>query len=117
VKITIFYNIPSNNEVITMNHWKAKQTKQRITWALIAALQETGWRKPRGEFGIKMAITSFRGRLLDEDNLAGGCKLLIDAMKDTGLIFRDSPKWLHTEFFQHIDRLNPRTEIEISQVK
>ena len=37
-------------------------------------------------------ITSFRVHLLDEDNLSGGCKPLLDSLRYAGLIHGDSPK-------------------------
>lgn len=117
VKITISYNIPSNNEIINMNSWEKKNTRSRIAWSLLASLQEIKWKKGRGSFSCRATITSFRGRYLDPDNLAGGCKILIDAMCDVGLIFRDSPKWWKPEFKQNLDRMNPRTEIEIERME
>lgn len=116
VKFTILYNIPSNNEIIAMNRWAKKRSRIQLGWAFKAALMEIGWQKPRHGFSCRGTITSFRGRFLDPDNLAGGCKILIDAMKDVGLIFRDSPKWWLPEFKQNLDRMNPRTEIEIERI-
>ena len=53
-------------------------------------------------------------RRLDPDNVIGGLKVAIDAMRDVGLIWRDSEKWLVIdEPKQSIDRDNPRTVIEI----
>ena len=41
-----------------------------------------------------LIIHSFRKKLLDFDNLVGGCKHLIDALIDERFIFDDSPKYL-----------------------
>jgi hypothetical protein len=99
-----------------MNRWAKKRSRIQLAWAFKAALMEIGWIKPRHGFSCRATITSFRGRFLDTDNLAGGCKILIDAMCDVGLIFRDSPKWWKPEFKQNLDRMNPRTEIEIERI-
>lgn len=41
---------------------------------------------------FRVVIVSYRLHLLDEDNLRGGCKFLIDAMRYEGLIPGDAPK-------------------------
>jgi Holliday junction resolvase RusA-like endonuclease len=63
----------------------------------------------------KVKIVVYRGKLLDKDNLYAGCKGVIDAMRDINLLRNDSPKWLDLTVSQEIDRLNPRTEIEIEE--
>jgi Holliday junction resolvase RusA-like endonuclease len=60
-------------------------------------------------------ITSYRGRMLDKDNLYGGVKVCLDALRKLNLIHDDSPKWIELEVIQVSERLNPRTEIEISK--
>ena len=52
-------------------------------------------------------------RRLDEDNLKGGVKVLIDAMRDVGLLYRDSPDWMKLEVEQELDHANPRTVVVI----
>jgi len=54
-------------------------------------------------------------RRFDEDNLVGATKLLVDALRETGFIYRDSPKWLKREVRQEIDRKNPRVEITVEE--
>jgi hypothetical protein len=49
---------------------------------------------------VTVRITSFRVRLLDSDNHAGGCKGLIDCIKELGLIEDDSPKHIRLETAQ-----------------
>ena len=41
----------------------------------------------------RVTIISYRKRLLDEDNNVGSTKPLLDAVKDMGLIWDDSPKF------------------------
>ena len=40
---------------------------------------------------IEVCITRFGTRLLDADNLAGGCKYIIDGLRYTGVIPEDNP--------------------------
>lgn len=62
---------------------------------------------------MRVVVRVFRDRLLDPDNAAAGLKVHLDAMRDIGLLWNDSPKWLSLEVEQFIDKENPRTEIEI----
>jgi hypothetical protein len=118
IRLTIPNSVLSNNEVIKM-HWAVKRaTRRAYGWALQAAILES--REIEPEFLYRktrrrVKIVSYRGRTLDPDNLSGGAKILIDAMRDLGLIFRDSKKWIILEIDDRLDRLNPRTEIEIEE--
>lgn len=119
IRLTIPNAVLSNNEVIKM-HWAVKRaTRRAYGWALQVAILESReiepdflYRKTRR----RVKIVSYRGRTLDPDNLSGGAKILIDAMRDLGLIFRDSKKWIILEIDDRLDRLNPRTEIEIEEI-
>jgi hypothetical protein len=42
----------------------------------------------------RLVIISIRKRLLDPDNLIGGCKHLIDALIEENFIFDDSPEYI-----------------------
>ena len=118
IRLTIPNSVLSNNEVIKM-HWAVKrETRKAYGWALQTAILESReidpeflYRKTRR----RVKIVSYRGRTLDPDNLSGGAKILIDAMRDLGLIFRDSKRWIILEIDDRLDRLNPRTEIEIEE--
>ena len=50
--------------------------------------------KADGDKRFDLSIISFRKRLLDHDNLVGGCKNLIDALWYEGFIFDDSEKYI-----------------------
>lgn len=50
----------------------------------------SGEKKDTPRFRVR--ITSFRKRLLDPDNLAGGCKYFIDCCRYCGLIPNDRPE-------------------------
>lgn len=60
-----------------------------------------------------------RDKRRDRDNVSGGgSKILLDAMKQHGIIINDSRKWVHD--IRHdtsiVDKVNPRIEIEIEEV-
>ena len=48
----------------------------------------------------KVKIQSNRTRLLDVDNFVGGCKPIVDALKEYGLIEDDSPDKVKVEYEQ-----------------
>ena len=57
-------------------------------------------RKEKGEERIVVRITRSSTRLLDADNLAGGCKPVIDQLRYAGLIPDDSPEKVEITFTQ-----------------
>lgn len=63
-------------------------------------------------------ITSFRRKLLDPDNLAGGVKYFVDALRYEKIIQNDRLEdiELHTSQVQVSHRRDERTEIEVSNV-
>ena len=60
---------------------------------------------------------SFRPRKLDRVNLVASFKYLEDQLQRMGLIWRDSPKYLESKFYQYKEIKNPRTEIIIFLVE
>ena len=60
-------------------------------------------------------ITSYRNRLLDPDNLVGGCKYFIDALRKAEVIADDTEKDIQLEVRQikTPTRKEERTEIEV----
>ena len=60
-------------------------------------------------------ITSYRCRLLDPDNLAGGCKPLIDSLRYAGFIHGDSPQEIVfiPEQVKVANRKEERTTVDI----
>ena len=65
-----------------------------------------------------VGITSFRMRELDPDNLAGGCKYVVDALRYGRLIPNDSPKDIDLTIRQKkvASKEQERTEIEIAPI-
>ncbi|MCB2188619.1 MAG: hypothetical protein KQJ78_19535 [Deltaproteobacteria bacterium] len=105
---------PSLNQLLRL-HIGAKARLKRALWAsclhsLLAHQHGTGLppglppkaREPRG-----VSITVRRRRILDHDNLVGGCKPLVDVLVTLGLLFDDSPAWLvggKVKYEQHLAR-------------
>lgn len=59
-------------------------------------------------YGLRRVdIIRFGSRELDHDNLVGGCKPLVDALKRCGLIVDDSPRHVRINYEQ---RKSPRKE-------
>jgi hypothetical protein len=57
-------------------------------------------RKEKGQERVVVRITRQATRLLDADNLAGGCKPLIDQLRYARLIPDDSPEQVEITFTQ-----------------
>ena len=83
----------------------------KLNWKKKYAKQLRGYKYETGQV-TTIKIRRFGKRILDIDNYIGGCKPLIDAIKEEGIIKDDSPKYCNISFLsQEIDLKNPRTEI------
>lgn len=79
-------------------HWSSYyREKKAWGWHILAELKG---KPPAASERMRLRITSYRKNLLDQDNLAGGCKPLIDAIKDLKLLVDDGPEWVEVEFEQ-----------------
>lgn len=95
------FSSPSQNELQKW-HWSMRrrfrqQVQIMIRMGLSAdgiSLSESPQKKRRLE------VTRVGHRILDVDNLIGGCKPIVDALKMEFLIQDDSPKWLESEYRQ-----------------
>jgi hypothetical protein len=113
------HRIPSQNLTRKM-HW-AKRSKLRKDdeWSLTAAkldAQRRGqkvWPKP-GEH-VSVHVHSYRARLLDNGNLIGGAKGLLDALVNVGLATDDRAADM-TDTYQQtkVPGAEQRTEITIT---
>ena len=65
-----------------------------------AALGDLPKGENQGTPRTSLRITRRAGRLLDADNLAGGCKPLIDALRYAGIIQDDDPETIEITFRQ-----------------
>jgi len=84
-------------------HW-SKKRKIRQDYQILVRNQMTLNKISKVELGAvcTLAIVCCRKRLLDYDNLVGGCKQLIDALTHEGFIFDDAPKYLENPKIEQI---------------
>ena len=119
-KITIPIIVPSVNETNKL-HWGARDRLKRSYVARIrGAISDM--RNEKGEqLGItkmkkpkkrRVMIYSFRKKIMDRDNIWASHKQLIDALKELGLIWDDSEKYIDLRVFQ-LEHPEQKTEIFI----
>ena len=110
---------PSANQIMRWHWAQRKRLRSQLQWELTAALADLGMKLPPLLYGKtapkrRVTITVYRPRRLDPDN--AGPKILLDAMRDIGLIRNDSPKWLELVVEQKIEKCECRTEIYIEDL-
>ena len=87
--------IIKSRNVLDRLHWAAKgRLKQEYALLIRNQMRLGGYAEIKEPKKLNLEIVSYRKRLLDYDNLIGGCKQLIDAMIEEGFIWDDSPKYL-----------------------
>ena len=93
--------IQSNN-ILLRKHWAAK-ARDKKEWALLVRSQMRlkKIRKAKDKEKFTIMIISYRKRLIDIDNLWGGCKQLIDALTEEELIYDDSAKYVDLKIEQY----------------
>jgi len=91
--LTIPRATPSLNE-LHGKHWttkhKIKQQWRVLIWNALATQLQTPDYKARGK--RTLTIKRHGKRSLDVDNLYGGCKIVIDLLRDFGLLVDDDAK-------------------------
>ena len=114
ITLTIPELTPSLN-VTLGGHWISRY-KRRKHWSMLVLVAKSEARVFHVEPLEKASVTVTRygGKKLDADNLAGGCKDLIDGLRDNGFIVNDDPDHLSVKFSQYPGvRRGKRTVIEI----
>jgi Holliday junction resolvase RusA-like endonuclease len=81
-------------------HW-SKRHRETKDWEKRIKYEGFSGSPPKHTTHVDLKIISNRKRKLDADNLVGGCKPVLDALKRLGVIVDDSPKWLDTLYEQH----------------
>ena len=108
-KVTVSVT-PSLNKLHS-NRWQMLNWKKQYLGELRNYDLAYGLEKPTK---TKLTIIRYGSRLLDIDNLNGGCKPLIDSIKQLCLIWDDSPKWCEIHISQQLcPRLQEKTEFYI----
>ncbi len=102
--LEVYKKIPSGNQIIR-NHW-AVNHRNKQEWCLLVRNQMSlrKIKKARKKDFYTLMIISYRKRKLDKDNLYTGCKSLIDACVEEGLIFDDSPDYIDLKVEQYTAR-------------
>lgn len=95
--IEVHQQIVSRN-VLDKWHWNKRRKHSRAWESDIWKAFRLSTPKAKGK--VKLKITSYRTRLLDHDNLVGGCKGILDAMKRLGIIIDDTPDLIEVEYEQ-----------------
>jgi len=109
LRIVIDGVTPSLNKYLGMHWTQRRKLRPQYAWAIRVAMLEAGWAEqcdlyPELAPRMRVQITSHRKALLDRDNLIGGMKPLVDALKDVHAIRDDSPAWVSIEYIQVVDK-------------
>ena len=110
--------MPSLNQQLRMHHYARMRLKKKCVKDVDDALKASGYKVTEMIYPSRRMVTiiSYRKRLLDEDNNVGSTKPLLDAVKDMGLIWDDSPKFCELVTRQEKAK-DVRTEIRIEVIK
>ena len=107
--ITIGRRVPSQNQS-QYKHWR-HYTRERDAWYVLLRSQLS----PRVQIDepLRIAIRSFRTRLVDYANLVGGAKPIPDCLIKLGYLKDDAPAWFRCTYEQfQVPKSEERTEIE-----
>ena len=98
--MTIWRRTPTNNDLLGL-HWAAR-SRLRDEWYYLVkvAAQEFDIPLQGPEERRRVKIFSYRLQLADEDNLKGGMKPVIDALKNGNFIRNDDPESISQDIEQ-----------------
>lgn len=121
LRVTIDGVTPSLNKYLGMHWAQRRKLRPQYAWAIRAAMIESGWAEdgdmyPARAPKMRVQITSHRKALLDRDNLIGGAKPLVDALKDVHAIRDDTESWATIEWLQVVDKAN-KTVIDLEEAE
>ena len=106
---------PSRNEIDKMHWGKRARVRGAYEAEILCAIGSRGRRLAKADGWRKVVITRYSTGRLDHDNLVGGCKQLIDAMVNLGLLRGDTPDDVEIEYRQQRSkRGDQRTTVEIT---
>lgn len=88
---------PSLNETRKWHWAREHKEKQRWLWMVKSVLGPSVIEASQAKGSRRLVLERFGVRPVDADNLAGGAKGLIDALKQLGLVRDDSPTFLELE--------------------
>jgi hypothetical protein len=114
--------MPSLNKYIRMHWSKRRRLNKNIAWHVqaVKGRADVEHRDRLAHVTIKVfsnapKAAGGRARMLDRDNLVGGNKPLVDALRLCGIIKNDTERWADVGYIENRDPVDrPRTEIEIT---
>jgi Holliday junction resolvase RusA-like endonuclease len=110
--------LPGTNEISweERTHW-SKGYKFRRKWTQMVGACVIAGRVPFYRVPVAVGIVYIeRDRRRDCDNIHGGAKFILDALKETGRIPNDSRRWVRscTPVVAEPDKDNPRIQVTVS---
>lgn len=100
-------------------HW-GRQAKFKATCQILlrVRLNELGlFGNPRPDCRVKIMIARHSSKRLDRGNFIGGCKPLLDALRDECVIRDDDERWLDDDYEQvNAARGKQRTVIDVEHI-
>lgn len=115
IEIQVPEVVPSLNRLMRL-HWAARRRLlKKWEWIVFAEVYRVGGPLAiKYEGRMRVRITRRSGKLLDQDNLVGSAKIVLDALKNSRLIADDSP--LHIELICDQETGRPMTKIQVSPI-
>ena len=83
------------------NHWHRYHDKRKYKNAL-KNYELLPFCKNIGKEKVKLTIQRYGERIYDEDNYHGGCKQMIDVLKEKGFMYDDRPEFCEIVFLRQI---------------
>ena len=96
IEVFIPMRTPSMNKF--KGGWKVYHYRYKMPWKNALAFFFT--KKAKEKVPRNVVITTYHDKFYDKDNHIGGCKPIIDALRDLGWIWNDSIKWIEAKYFQ-----------------
>lgn len=99
-------------------HWSKKTAlRKRWAWLVRAAILNAKITIKPNYARAKVTVTRYGARRLDDDNIRGGGKMMIDSLVKEGLLKDDSPDVIGSpEFRQIIGTRARKTVVEIEAI-
>jgi len=107
---------PSPNELNRMHWAERRRLKETFGWLLASALNKLP-KIPKATGPRRLVIERHGRKAMDQDNLAGGAKGLIDCIREQKLVLDDNPNVCQMEFRQIVSRKDgPHTLIYLEDI-
>lgn len=115
IEFTIPEVAPSLNRLLRM-HWRTRRRLlKKWEWAIFAEVYRLGGPIAVKQVGrVAVRITRRGRKTLDQDNLHGAAKIILDALKASKVIEDDSPA--HIELTCEQESGSPQTTVRIAPI-